>query len=200
MYIGETISSFEFQNMISKGRKSMKALYTPSRSKLKEMDAIFDFYLEHSVPVQYAVTLQTKLIVQRGYDLSEKQMISLTDDFRVFVKRLQREVYGMAHRRKPQKFSLLLLPTLEGSRFSPEGFRTLHYHIGIGNVPVDMSLNDLRKAIYAQWEKTSYGQMDIKINPGNDGWVSYITKEVEQGDTRCCDWLNAYVPEIALYS
>ena len=99
MHIGQTISSFEFQNMISKGRKSMKALYTPSGSKLKEMDAIFDFYLEHSVPVQYAVTLQTKLIVQRGYDLSDKQMISLTDDFRVFVKRLQREVYVMAHRR-----------------------------------------------------------------------------------------------------
>ena len=94
----------------------------------------------------------------------------------------------------------MLLPIIEGSLFSPEGLRTLHYHVGIGNVPADMDIRELRKAIFAQWEKTSYGQMDIDFKPGNEGWISYITKEVEQGNTRCCDWLNAYVPEIALYS
>ena len=199
MYIGQTISSSEFHALNSKGRKSMKALYAPSVEKFKEMDAIFDFYVEHSSAVEFAITLQTKLVVKRGHDLSEKQIISITDDFRIFAKRLQREVYGMGHRRKPEKFSLLLLPTLEGSRFSPEGFRTLHYHVGVGNVPADMDIGGLRKAICAQWGKTSYGQMDINIKPGNEGWMSYITKEVEQGDTRCCDWLNACVPGIALY-
>ena len=199
MYIGQQISSWEIHQLSSKGRTSMKALYAPSAEKLKEMVAVFDFYREHSSPVQFAVTLQTKLVVKREQDLSEKQSISLTDDFRIFAKRLQRDVYGMAHRRKPEKFSLLLLPTLEGPRFSPEGFRTLHYHVGFGNLPADMDIGGLRKAICAQWGKTSYGQMDINIKPGNEGWMSYITKEVDQGDTRCCDWLNAYVPGIALY-
>ena len=200
MYIGQQISSSKIRQLCSKGRKSLKALYAPSPEKQKEMDACFDFYVEHSSHVQFAVTLQTKLVVKRGRDLSEKQRISLENDFRIFVKRLQRDVYGMAHRRKPQKFSLLLLPTLEGSRFSPEGLRTLHYHVGIGNVPADMDFTKLRKSIFEQWAKSAYGQMDIDIRPGNEGWMSYITKEVEQGDTRCCDWLNTSVPRVALYS
>jgi hypothetical protein len=177
MHIGQTISAVDFNKLTSKGRKSSKALYTPSEDKLRHMDAVYDFYVKHADHVQYAVTLQTKLVVKRDRDLSEKQRISIEDDFRIFAKRLQREVYGMGHRRKPQKFSLMLLPILEGSLFSPEGLRTLHYHIGIGNVPAD-----------------------IDIKPGNQGWMSYITKEVEQGNVNCCDWLNAFVPEIALYS
>ena len=124
--------------------------------------------------------------------------ISLEDDFRVFAKRLQREVYGMAHRRKPNKFSLMLLPSLEGSMFSPEGRRTLHYHVAIGNVPADMSADKLRKTIWDQWAKSAYGQMDIKFKPANEGWLSYITKEMEHGNTRCCDWGNTFVPECAL--
>jgi hypothetical protein len=199
MYIGQQISSWEIHQLCSKGRKSLKALYAPSVDKQRQMDAIFDFYVEHSPHVEYAVTLQTKLVVKRERDLSEKQRISLEDDFRIFAKRLQRDVYGMAHRRKPQKFSLMLLPTIEGSLFSPEGLRTLHYHVGIGNVPADMDMNKLRKSIFEHWAKTAYGQMDINIKPGNEGWISYITKEVEQGNTRCCDWQNAYVPGIALY-
>ena len=200
MHIGQTISAVDFNKLTSKGRKSSKALYAPSDEQLGHMDAVYDFYVKHADHVQYAVTLQTKLVVKRDRDLSEKQRISIEDDFRIFAKRLQREVYGMGHRRKPQKFSLMLLPILEGSLFSPEGLRTLHYHIGIGNVPADMDMKKLRSIIYAQWEKTSYGQMDIDIKPGNQGWMSYITKEVEQGNVNCCDWLNAFVPEIALYS
>jgi len=200
MYIGQPITSWEIHQLSSKGRKSMKALYAPSEHKIKLMDAMFDFYLEHSSKVQYAVTLQTKLIVNRGAGVSEKQLISLEEDFRIFAKRFQRRVYGMAHRRKPKKFSLMLIPTIEGSLFSPEGVRTLHYHIGIGHVPADMDINVLRKSISEEWEKTSYGQMNIKIKPANEDWLSYITKEIELGNIRCCDWGNTFVPELALLS
>lgn len=200
MYIGQQVSSYKIHQLASKGRKSTKALYAPSPAKQKELDAAFDFYVQHSPQVQYAVTLQTKLVVKREQGVSEKQRISLDEDFRVFAKRLQRDVYGMAHRRKPQKFSLLLLPILEGSLFSPEGLRTLHYHVGIGNVPADMNMKPLRQVIFDHWAKTSYGQMDIDIKPGNEGWIAYITKELEQGNIRCCDWMNACVPEVALYS
>ena len=200
MYIGQSFTSWQIHQLCSKGRKSLKALYEPSPEKIQQIDSAFDFYLDHSPRVQYAVTLQTKLVVKRGKDISEKQRISLDEDFRVFAKRLQRDVYGMAHRRKPQKFSLLLLPILEGGIFSPEGLRTLHYHVGVGNVPADMDITKLRKSIFNHWAKSAYGQMDIQIKPSNEGWMAYITKELDQGNLQCCDWLNAWVPEVALHS
>ena len=198
MYIGQPITSSEINRLSSKGRKSIKPIYAPSEKQVQLMDGMLDYYVGLGSQVQYAVTLQTKLVVCRGAGLADKQRISLEDDFRVFAKRLQREVYGMAHRRKPNKFSLMLLPSLEGSMFSPEGRRTLHYHVAIGNVPADMSADKLRKTIWDQWAKSAYGQMDIKFKPANEGWLSYITKEMEHGNTRCCDWGNTFVPECAL--
>ena len=111
MYIGQKITSWEIHQLTSKGRKSNKALYAPTSAKMKLMDGIYDFYVEHSDHVTFAVTLQTKLVVKRGKGLSDKQRINLETDFRIFAKRLQRSVWGMAHRRKPQKFSLMLLPS-----------------------------------------------------------------------------------------
>ena len=200
MYIGQKITSWEIHQLTSKGRKSNKALYAPTSAKMNLMDGIYDFYVEHSDNVTFAVTLQTKLVVKRGKGLSDKQRINLETDFRIFAKRLQRSVWGMAHRRKPQKFSLMLLPTLEGLIFSPEGSRTLHFHVGIGNAPADMTAEKLHKSVSTEWKKTSYGQMDIKVKSAGEGWLAYITKEIELGNTKCCDWGNTFVPDFSLLS
>ena len=101
MYIGQQITSWEIHQLTSKGRKSNKALYAPTAAEMKLIDGIYDFYVEQSEHVTFSVTLQTKIIVNREKGLSDKQRINLENDFRIFATRLQRSVWGMAHRRKP---------------------------------------------------------------------------------------------------
>ena len=196
MHIGQKISSWQFYNLSGKkpSRAHLKALYAPSEKQMKMMDAIFDFYLEHSPSVQYAVTLQTKLVINRDQSLGELQMISISSDFGDFAKRVNREIFGQANRRKPEQYRLMMLPTLEGSGFCPDEPRTLHYHVGVGNVPDYITEDRLRTIMFFAWTKTRLGQTGIKLTPGDEGWMAYITKEVDGGNIRCCDFANAYVP------
>ena len=197
MYIGQPISSLQF--FVLSGSKPSRAhrkiLNAPNAQTIKIMDSIFDFYLKYSSAVQYAVTFQTKLVINRDQYLGEQQMISISTDFSDFAKRVNRAVFGQANRRKPEIYSLLMLPTLEGSGFCPDGTRTLHYHVGVGNVPSHISEEKLRTIMFCEWSKTRLGQRDIKIMPGDEGWMGYITKEVDGGNIKCCDYANAYVPK-----
>ena len=49
--------------------------------------------------------------------------------------------------------------------------------------------------MFCEWSKTRLGQRDIKLMPGDEGWIGYITKEVDGGNIKCCDYANAYVPK-----
>mgnify|MGYP006273699451 CR=1 FL=1 len=202
MYIGQQISSWQLYVLKGKkpSRTHLKALYAPSEKKLELMDATFDFYLEHSPAVQYAATLQTKLVIDRDPQQAEYQMMRLSSDFSDFAKRVNRSVFGQANRRKPEKYALLMLPLLEGSGFCSDEPKTLHYHVGIGNVPDYVSLDRLRTIIFFEWSKTRLGQRDIKLTPGDEGWMGYITKEVDGGNLRGCDFANAYVPTSSRHS
>ena len=196
MHIGQKISSWQLYVLKGKkpSRAHLKALYEPSELKLKLMDATFDFYLEHTPAVQYAATLQTKLVVDQNPQQAEYQIMLLSSDFSDFAKRLNRAVFGQANRRKPKQYALLMLPLLEGLRFCPDEPRTLHYHVGIGNVPKYIGEERLRTIIFFEWAKTRLGQRDVKLTPGDEGWIGYITKEVDGGNLRGCDFANAYVP------
>ena len=202
MYIGQPISSWQFFVLSGSkpSRAHMKLLNAPSEKTMKMIDGIFDFYLEHSPAVQYAVTLQTKLVINRDQYIGEQQMISISSDFGDFAKRVNREVFGQANRRKPEQYSLLMLPTLEGSGFHPDEPRTLHYHVGVGNVPDHISEERLRTIMFFEWAKTRLGQKDVKLTPGDEGWMGYITKEVDGGNMKCCDFANACVPKSSRHS
>ena len=202
MYIGQPISSWQFFVLSGSkpSRAHMKLLYAPNAQTMKMIESVFDFYLEHSPAVQYAVTLQTKLVINRDQHLGEQQMISLSSDFSDFAKRVNRAVFGQANRRKPELYSLLMLPTLEGSGFCPDEPRTLHYHVGVGNVPDHISAEKLRTIMFFEWVKTRLGRKDVKLTPGDEGWMGYINKEVDGGNMRCCDYANAYVPTSSRHS
>jgi hypothetical protein len=201
MHIGQKLSSWDLYVLAGKpqSRAHIRLLNQPTLKEQILIDAAYDFFAAHSDRVQVGITLQTKLIVARGKDLSDQQMISLQSDFSDFSKRVNRSIFGQGNRRKPQQYSLLMLPTLEGSMFSPEGLRTLHYHVGVGNIPDHVSEIEFKKIVYDQWSKTRYGQNDIKIKPSDQGWVGYITKELEQGNFKVCDFGNAFVPEISTF-
>ena len=80
MYIGQPISSWQFFVLSGSkpSRAHMKLLNAPSEQTMKMIDGVFDFYLEHSPAVQYAVTLQTKLVINRDQYIGEQQMISIS--------------------------------------------------------------------------------------------------------------------------
>ena len=198
MHIGQKVSSWEFYVAAGKpeSRRYAKMLNQPNQREQKLTDAAYDFFLAHSDKVQVGLTLQTKMVVVRGRDLSDQQLISLQSDFSNFAKRLNRSIFGQGNRRKPKQYSLLLLPTLEGSMFSPEGCRTLHYHVGIGGIPNQLGPIEFKAKVYEEWSRSRYGQMDIKAQPSDQGWMAYITKELEYGNLKVCDFGNAFIPEI----
>ena len=163
------------------------------------VDEIQNHYNSYSGHVQYAVTLQTRLITKRDKFRAEQQLITLQEDFWHFKNRINYHFYGKTGHRKPQIYSLLLLPIIEGSAFSPEGDRTLHYHLGIGNIPDEASFNNLCFVIRKHWLKSKFGTDMIKVTSADPDWTGYITKEVERGNIECVDWRNASIPHEALH-
>ena len=120
------------------------------------VDEIQNHYNLFSEHVQYAITLQTRLITKRDKFRSEQQIITLQEDFWHFKNRLNYHFFGKTGHRKPNIYSLLLLPIIEGSAFSPEGDRTLHYHLGIGNIPNETSFSELCFVIRKHWLKSKF--------------------------------------------
>jgi hypothetical protein len=67
-------------------------------------------------------------------------MISLQEDFWHFKNRIKYHFYDKTGHRNSRIYSLLILPFIEGSAYSPKRERTLHYHLGLGNIPDEASL------------------------------------------------------------
>gem|GEM_PF-1184663 len=156
------------------------------------------FMMKHGPKVRLALTLQTRLVVRRGAHLSEQQWIDLQEDFHRFLSRLNYRIFGNLNRRKPTRYSLLSLPVIEGRQFSPEGRRTLHYHVAFGNIPSQNSIYKFLDLVHEEWAQTKYGKMDIVVTPMDVGWLDYITKELETGNVECVDWRNTLAPRHVL--
>ena len=149
--------------------------------------------------IRYAVTLQTRFIPKRDKFRVEQQIITLQNDFWHFKNRINYHFYGKTGHRKPNVHSLLILPTIEGTAFSPEGERTIHYHVGFGNVPREVSAHEFHYVIRKHWLKSKLGIDMIKVKSADPDWMEYITKEVEKGNTQCVDWRSACIPHEALH-
>jgi beta-glucanase (GH16 family) len=57
----------------------------------------------------------------------------------------------------------------------------------------------LRQTIKDEWLKTRDGinNIDIQLMHSN-GWITYITKEMKNGNMECVDWQNCHIPYAAL--
>jgi len=154
------------------------------------------FPLAHHI--KWAVTLQTNVIPAREKLLREKQADALAQDFRWFSNRLNYYYYGKASRNKPESYALLLLPIVEGWQFSPNGMKTLHFHIGIGNIPSGVKPMDLRHKIREAWLSTRTARDDIDMQPADSGFIDYIIKDLEDGCFEGFDLRSAFIPYQAL--
>lgn len=148
--------------------------------------------------IKWAVTLQTNLIPATTAKDRENQMISVSNGFVNFASRLNYKYYGKVSRRKPERYSLLLLPIVEGWLFSSHGERTLHIHVGVGNIPSGYKHSELRREIREAWLKIPVARDDTDMRPADSGFLDYIIKDLEKGCYEGFDLRSASIPHEVL--
>ncbi len=152
----------------------------------------------------HALTLQTKLAT---HNVSAKQMELMLENasrsVRQFNRRLATKAYGNGATRKPNLYHPLIITAIEGTTNTYDNNRTLHAHIALGNILTPTSNikteEQLRQTIKDCWLATDYGVDDIDIKDmTSDRWITYITKEIYDGNEECVDWTNCHIPHAAL--
>ena len=169
-------------------------LYPPKLASQRLADAQLKEIIPYAYGFQYALTLQTRMrpCADKG-KLSDKIAL-LGTNFRHFSNRLNSLVYKMSYKRDPDNSRLLLVPILEGLGFSPNSGKTLHYHVGIGNVPNSIDEATLLKLIRKAWLKVSFARNDIDLQPSDPWWIFYSKKEAIKGHEISIDWANVTAP------
>jgi hypothetical protein len=122
---------------------------------------------------------------------------------RQFNRRLAVAAYGNGATRKPNLYHPLIITAIEGTQNTYDRNRTLHAHIALGNILTAHSniQNEaqLRQTINDTWLATTHGNKDIDIKTMNsNGWITYITKEMNNGNMECVSWENTHIPHAAL--
>ena len=152
----------------------------------------------------HALTLQMCLPTLNA---SEKRMDKLyeqaTRTTRQFIRRIAYEAFGNGVKRKPNQYHPLVITAIEGTLNTYDKNRTLHAHIALGNILTTHSNikteAQLKQIIRETWLATDYGKDDIDIKTmQNNGWITYITKEMQNGNMECVDWQNCHIPYAAL--
>lgn len=169
-----------------------------TQQRARARDEILAVLSDSMSAIQYLLTLQTKLYPASKASVLEQQIIDLSADFRNFQSRINYECYGNGARRKPKLLSLLTVPVIEGLKFAPDGFRTLHFHVAVGNVPYSITMERLLGVAEDAWRTTRYGANDVHIRAVCDSDMNYITKEVLKNEGHGVDWTNVAVPIFAL--
>jgi len=169
-----------------------------SLQKAKARDQLVELLNKNSNAFQYFITLQTKLRPAEYQLRREQQLIDMSADFRHFQNRLNSAIYRTGAKNKPKLYSLLSVPVIEGLHVSSYGIKTMHFHVAIGNVPSNLTMEQLMDLVKASWSKTKYGKSDVHIRAVCDSDTNYITKEVLKNEGHGIDWINVSIPEIAL--
>lgn len=163
----------------------------------KAQEQLIGSFMQYANSLQFGITLQTRVVPSRDPIKRDMQTANMAEDARHFWRRVNYKLWGVAAKRFPRKCSLLTLSFLEGGMFAPDGFRTFHFHVGVGNVPSDIDVLAFIKLIRSEWSKTRYGTNDIELKPASTGMLNYVTKEMMKGNWDCVDPINTVVPLLA---
>ena len=196
---GQQLSNEQFTAVMANAHKRTRhPLFTPT-AKTMELAQLNSHFCGYLAPhVQLAMTLQTECVIKSNPKAAELQICDIENQYRYFAKRLNYAFYKKGYKRSPDLHSLLMLPTLEGRGFSPDGDKTLHYHVAVGNLPAGLDLMRFKTLVRQLWVGTHYVKDDVVITPADEGWIEYITKELRGGNIACIDWPNATIPYDAL--
>ena len=152
----------------------------------------------------HALTLQTNLYTLNA---SDKKMDLMLERARRTVRQFNRRLAYMANGngsiRKPNMYHPLIITTIEGTLNNYDRNKSLHAHIALGNILTPTSNiqteQQLHTAIQDAWLATYDGVNDIHIQEMTDErWITYITKEIYDGNKECIDWQNCHIPYAAL--
>jgi hypothetical protein len=144
--------------------------------------------------VQFGVTLQSNFIPGETNGYLDWQISRMKEQFRHVCNRVNGAIYGNGFKRKPDQYRLMMLPVIQGTPFSPFGKRTLHYHMGLGNVPDEYGSQALRQLFRESWTMSPAARDDVDVKPADPGWTCYITGEMEDGVVAHLDIDNWFVP------
>lgn len=152
----------------------------------------------------HGMTLQTTLQTHNISDQSMTRHISIANNvMHDFRKKLNWLFTGNGYKRNP-KYLPILIVSLEGTTNTYDRYKTLHYHIGFGNVDTERMDVDFLEKLTKLWVATGIGSDNIKIHPlthGREhGWGTYISKEAWKGNYDCIDLENSQIPKHLLAS
>jgi hypothetical protein len=141
-------------------------------------------------PFAATLTLRQCITVWDGHQsvrvaLTEQ---SASQNFRHFLNKLNRSVYGKAAQRFGKGVSVI--PVLEG-----DADKRLHYH-AIIDCPRAELIADLPVIVAEAWRSTQWGYHQTDIQAGADrGWLNYMTKLRDKPDfADSIDWMNFHLP------
>ena len=120
--------------------------------------------------------------MKQGDALGKLDDITASQNLRHFLNRLNRQAFGKRFQRFDKR--LRVFAVLEDS-FA----QRLHYHLVLETAWNDARYTEL--VISEAWQKTRFGHQQIRVDHCIDGgWIDYITKFKEAGDS--VDWVNCH--------
>jgi len=159
--------------------------------------AYYDWLLKDAASYTYAATLTLKpyrnIITVRGQYVEHLTTIEAQRNFRLFLKRLNQNLFGNAAKRFGK--SVAVLPVLEGDGKT----KLIHYHCAIGNFPAHIPASAIPAVIKCAWHQTPFGNEQVDVKPIRDaGWGRYMGKEIGSRNTEAVDINNLRLPPASL--
>jgi hypothetical protein len=135
----------------------------------------------------HQLTLHTNLSTyNKSAPTVERLATEATAALNYFVPRLNRVLTGNGWTRKPA-YKPIIIPSLEGTLNTYDRYRTLHWHILIGNLPHHCTTELLHTAARTIWLQHSTASADTNCTQlwHAPGYSNYIHKEAQRGNYDC---------------
>jgi hypothetical protein len=174
--------------------------------RLSLQSAYEEMLIPYEQYFQFALTLSLKLKAtirthirqdSCGEPLYERQEYlneeKLNSTIRYFLALMDQSIYGnkCKHKNKRDWAQLISFFAKEGG----DGFKRLHLHAVIGNVPFD-KLDAFEEIVKQNWQRCDFGNEEVRVVPISNarGWVGYMTKTVKLKSYDALDVVSAKIP------
>lgn len=166
-------------------------------------EVITDFLVKQEKHITHYVVAHSYYHPYKKEDKDiERMKFNLSKDLRYARNCFNKELYGNGAKRKPMLYQPLLIPTLEGTLDRARKELTLHYNIYLGNLPKQLTVEDVKTLWTYCWHDKAKQSNDIfitkPIKNTNIHLLDYGTKEAQYGNIECWDFENTQIPYTAL--
>ena len=165
---------------------------------------ITDFFDQYSANITHVAVAHSTLHPHNATQAEIDSMLAtFKQQLRHFTNCFGQAVHGKKAQRKPLLYRPLYLITIEGAHASALAHDTIHANFALGNLPSDLSVDELKQKFTECWvRKAKIANDDIWFQPvsalGPEGWNDYIIKEFKRGNMEAWDVENSWIPHAAL--